>query len=147
LLPPSPLEWLAFGQSDLYPAAYAGPEFEEVSQIDNPLQLSIGHWDLSMVAVFILPIVILTLGFDLTATDRDSGILALALSQAVRASTILLGKWAALSFIILATVSLMLILGILPTGIHLDAGFESRIWAAALAILAYTCSGWAWCWL
>jgi ABC-2 type transport system permease protein len=137
LLPPSPLEWLAFGQSDLYPTAYAGPEYDEVNQIGNPLTLSVGHWDLTTAIVYLLPLVILALGFDLTASERERGVWRLTLSQPVRGSTVLLAKWIAVSAVVLATVGVIFLSGIVVVGRALDHGMILRASVAAVAILAY----------
>jgi len=137
LLPPSPLEWLAFGQSDLYPTAYAGPEHDEVSQIGNPLALFVGRWDLSTAIIYLLPLVILALGFDLTASERENGMWSLTVSQPVRGSTVLLAKWAAVSGIVLASVSAMFIVAVVLVAWNLDFGMILRVSVAALATLVY----------
>ena len=138
LLPPSPIEWLSFGQSDLYTSAYGGPGIGEVSQIGNPLTLSIGHWDVSAAVVYLLPLVILALGFDLTASERESGIWQMILSQPVRESSVLLAKWAAVSGIVLGTLTVMFLCGVSLLWRNLAAGMLLRILTAALAILVYT---------
>ena len=137
ILPPSPLSWLAVGQSDLYPTAYAGPEYDEVSQVANPVKLLNGHWDIAFTVVYLLPLFILSLSFDLIASDRETGILRLALSQPVRLWTILTAKAAAVGAIALGSVAILYALGVAPGNMHSGDGMSARAVIAGIAILAY----------
>ncbi|MFO1206392.1 MAG: DUF3526 domain-containing protein [Burkholderiales bacterium] len=85
-LPPAPLAALAVGLSDVQPGvikATARPPhtFLTSYELDNPLNLAAGAFDVAFVVVFLLPIVILAISFDLVAGDRTSGTLVLTLAQ------------------------------------------------------------------
>jgi ABC-2 type transport system permease protein len=135
LLPASPLKWLAVGQSDLYPTAFAGPQYFEVSALGNPLKLVRGHLDLSFIAVYLLPLVIIALSFDLLASEREAGVLQLALAQQVRSGTILLGKAATVAGVILGTTTIVFAVGVISA--RLSAEMITRAALGGLAILAY----------
>jgi ABC-2 type transport system permease protein len=137
VLPPSPLSWVAIGQSYLYPTGYAGPEFDEVSQIANPMKLLAGEWDISFTVVYLLPLLIIALSFDLVASDRESGIMQLALSQPVRARTILLAKASTVGAAVVGTVVLVYVLGVVATGVSLRHGMLIRATIGLFAVLAY----------
>jgi ABC-2 type transport system permease protein len=87
--PDSPLAFLAVGQRDVYPAAYhpdePGQFFKEVipsaERDDNPLAAMIGHFDLAFVIEYLLPLFVIALSYDLLASEKESGVLALVLSQ------------------------------------------------------------------
>ncbi len=83
-----PLAHFSVGQSDLYPrTADAGMRsrvdtmFKQY-QIQSPLTLASGRFDLAYVVVAILPLLAIVLCFDLVATDRASGRLSLLAVQA-----------------------------------------------------------------
>jgi ABC-2 type transport system permease protein len=93
-LPPAPLAALAVGLSDVQPGvikATARPPhtFLTTYELDNPLNLAVGAFDFAFVVVFLLPIVILAVSFDLVAGDRTSGTLVLTLAQPSPASRFL----------------------------------------------------------
>jgi ABC-2 type transport system permease protein len=89
--PDSPLAFLALGQRDIYAAAYhpdePGQFFKEVipsaERDDNPLAVMIGHFDLAFVIQYLLPLFVIALSYDLLASEKESGVLALLLSQPV----------------------------------------------------------------
>jgi ABC-2 type transport system permease protein len=137
ILPPPPLAWLAIGQSDLYPTAYFGPEYDEVSQIANPLKLLAGHWDLGFTTVYLLPLFILALSFDLVASDRESGILQITLSQPVRARTILLARATTVALIVFGAVAIVYIVGVATSGVDFQDGMTARALLAGVAIIVY----------
>jgi ABC-2 type transport system permease protein len=135
LLPSSPLKWLAVGQTDLYPTAFAGPEFDEVSALGNPLKLVRGHLDLSFIAVYLLPLVIIGLSFDVVATERDTGIFQLTLAQGVRAGTILLAKMATVAGVVIGTTAAAFAIDVAfarPSGEMME-----RVVLGGFAILVY----------
>lgn len=81
-LPPHPLGFLSVGQSDLYPyyyrvttrgrSAMAGND-----EIENPLHLLSGRFDGSFVVIYLLPLVVLALSYNLLSGERENGTLAM----------------------------------------------------------------------
>ncbi len=113
LLPSAPLSALAIGQTDLLPGRYlvtarGAHSFLGFSAIDNPLRLALGNFDVAFVMVWLLPLVVIALTFNLVSGERERGVLAIAAASgsdlpsfiaikcAVRALTLLAAVWAAL---------------------------------------------------
>jgi ABC-2 type transport system permease protein len=89
VLPSAPLPLLATGQSDLLVGhetvvlwKLAGPG-DTRSELANPSHLMAGHFDLAFVLVWLYPLFLLALVFDLMAGDREAGTLRLALAQGI----------------------------------------------------------------
>ena len=89
ILPPAPLPLLAAGQSDLSPGhetvvlwKLAEPA-DMRSELENPSHLMAGRFDLAFVLVWLFPLFLLALVYDLMAGDREAGTLRLALAQGV----------------------------------------------------------------
>ncbi|MCQ4190659.1 ABC transporter permease [Methylocystis suflitae] len=96
-LPPAPLALVATGQSDLLPPAVrvttgSKDSFLFADEIDNPANLMSGATDLAFVVVFVYPLVILAMAFNLLAGEREQGTLAMTLASARRPSAALAGK-------------------------------------------------------
>ena len=89
LVPPAPLGALAVGQSDVYPGflKVTARNLDAVvtgDQIEHPLAVASGHFDAAFVVLFLYPLLIFAVSFDLTATERDRGTLRMVLAQPVR---------------------------------------------------------------
>jgi ABC-2 type transport system permease protein len=137
ILPISSLSWLATGQSRLYAAGYAGPEHDEIASIANPLKLRIGDWDMAFAAVYLVPLFVFALGFDLIASDRETGRLQLALSQPVHARTILRARAFATAVIVIGAVALVYAAGVAVSDTVAADGMFARAMAGGLAIAFY----------
>lgn len=99
-LAPAPLALVATGQSDLLPPAVrvttgSKDGFLFADEIDNPANLMSGATDLAFVVVFVYPLVVLAMAFNLLAGEREQGTLAMNLASARRPSAALAGKLAA----------------------------------------------------
>lgn len=98
VLPPDPLALLAIGQSDLHAVnvrAYLWSSQGVMwakSELQNPVNLQAGRFDLAFVVVWLFPLLVLLLSYNLLAAEREDGTLALLLSQPVALWQILLGK-------------------------------------------------------
>ncbi len=140
VLPPAPLPFLAAGQSDLTPGhetvvlwKLAAPA-DTRSELENPSHLMAGRFDLAFVLVWLFPLFLLALVYDLMAGDRESGTLRLALAQGVT-------PWRWMARRALARALPMLTLAALAT---LAAGFfggtggvGSRLALALAVVLVY----------
>lgn len=99
VLAPAPLALIATGQSDLFPSAIkvttgSKDGFLFADEIDNPANLMSGATDLAFVIVFVYPLVILAMAFNLLAGEREQGTMAMTLAAARRPSAALAGKFA-----------------------------------------------------
>lgn len=97
VLSPASFQATAVGQSDLIPPvvpvtldgadARGGRE-----EIENPLHLLTGPLDLAFLISFLLPLLAIALSFDLLSRERESGTLALLLSQPISVRTLVMAK-------------------------------------------------------
>jgi ABC-2 type transport system permease protein len=97
-LPAGPLAGLAIGESDLHPYYFRVSHltnersFLANGELENPHNLLTGRFDLAFVIVYLLPLIILALCYNLISGEREEGTLALALSQPVSLVELLRGK-------------------------------------------------------
>jgi ABC-2 type transport system permease protein len=96
-LPPAPLAAAAVGLSDVQPAlvkvsARTPDEFLFSDELRNPLHLLSGAVDLAFVLVFVLPLAILALTYNLASADREGGTLALLASTGAPLRAVLLAR-------------------------------------------------------
>ena len=96
-LPPEKLTALTVGQSDVLSGYYrvtAHPAytFLTTGEITNPLNVLTGSFDVAFVIVFILPIVIIALTFDLVSREKEMGVMALVAAAGVSLSSIIVAK-------------------------------------------------------
>ena len=97
LLPPPPLSALAIGQGDVYPnyikvTARSLDALVSGDQIEHPLAVASGQFDVAFVILFLYPLLIFAVSFDLTATERDQGTLRMVLAQPVTLRDVIAGK-------------------------------------------------------
>jgi ABC-2 type transport system permease protein len=106
VLPPQSLGALAIGQSDLYPyyvraSTQAASSVMSADEIENPDNLLYGRFDLAFVLVYLFPLLILALSYNVLSAEREQGTLALTLSQPVRLATVAFGKLASRGIVLL----------------------------------------------
>ena len=87
-LPPAPLASLSVGQSDLYPSYFkvntqSTQRQKRHSELENPNHLLTSRFDLAFVIVYLFPLLILALSYNLISSEREQGTLAMVLSQPV----------------------------------------------------------------
>lgn len=149
IAPPAPLAALAIGQSDLFPIAYSvstrGTSFAtqekdsiELEQVENPLKLLTGYFDLSFVFVYLYPLLILALSYDLIAAEKEAGTLAMPLSQPVGLRTFITGKIVARAVAVFGCVIVFSLAGFLLNGLDRAAdGAFARLGIWLLAVVSY----------
>ncbi|PYE78220.1 ABC transporter permease subunit [Xylophilus ampelinus] len=134
-MPSAPLAPLALGQADLYPSQFqvdyqSKVNFIHNDDIENPWNLLSGHFDLAFVVVYLLPLLIFSIGYNLLSVERENGTLRLLLSQPLALGTLLLGKVAARAAVLLGLAVLVpagVLLGLRP-GATLAAGASALWW-------------------
>ena len=150
VLDPGPLTALAVGQTDLLPYYYDisvqtnESSFLQNGEIENPLNLLVGRFDLAFVLVYLLPLLILALSFNVLSGEREQGTLALTLSQPVSARGVVAAKLAFRAILVVG-----LALGVSLLGIAFTGGFASpgrvALWCAgtaAYALFWFTLAAW-----
>jgi ABC-2 type transport system permease protein len=139
LLPPPPLSVLAIGQSEVYSSAYSiYTQSKPIEETQNPLALLLGHFDLVFVLLYIYPLFIIALSFNLVAAERESGTLSLLLSQPIRLRTLILGKVTVRALLVFGSA------GLFCTGAYLlnrwvgrTESLTGRVILWMLAVIAY----------
>ena len=92
-LNPGVLGDFAIGQSDFLPfTAEVSLRQSDVKlfskyEFDDPVSLALGAFDLSKAVIFILPLLLVVLSFDVLSSDRDSNRLGLTLAQGINLRT------------------------------------------------------------
>jgi ABC-2 type transport system permease protein len=117
LMPGAPLAPVALGQSDLFPGQFqvtyqSKIHFIHNNDIENPWHLLSGHFDLAFVIVYLLPLIIFALSYNLLSAERESGTLKLLMSQPLALRTLIWGK-VAVRAIVLLGLAVMVPLGVL----------------------------------
>ncbi|MFN0008199.1 MAG: DUF3526 domain-containing protein [Planctomycetota bacterium] len=141
VLTPAPLPLLASGQADLAPSYEAISLFrleqpsDARAEIENPSRLLAGRFDLAFVLVWLFPLFLLALAYDLIAGDRESGTLRMVLSRGIAP-----WKWLGVRALArgLPVISLALAATVL-SGLTADAAVGARIAFACGVVLAYGC--------
>jgi ABC-2 type transport system permease protein len=98
VLPPGPLSLLCVGDSELRPPAAKvlawstpGSLFAQ-TELHNPANLRAGRFDAAFIMVYLLPLFILSLSFDLVSAEREGGTLALIRAHPASLACVLLLK-------------------------------------------------------
>jgi ABC-2 type transport system permease protein len=121
LLPPASLSALAVGQSDVFPSyvkvtARSLDALVTGDQIEHPLAMASGQFDVAFVVLFLYPLLIFGVSFDLTASERDRGTLRLVLAQPVRLRDVVAGKMIARALLVGAPVLILPVIAAIATG-------------------------------
>ena len=139
-LEPGPLSVLAVGQSDLLPYYYDvniytnESTLQQNGEVENPVNLMAGRFDLTFVVVYLLPLLVLALSFNVLSAERERGTLALTLSQPVRVRSIVAAKLAFRAMLAVGLVLAVAVVGLLATG---GAGSPGRMLLWCGAVVAY----------
>ena len=85
-LPPTGLAALSVGQSDIQlnylPISLATTlDVTKNLELENPINLSTGSFDIAFVVIFLLPIFILAMSYDLLSSEKERGTLAMILAH------------------------------------------------------------------
>lgn len=126
MLPPTSLAPLAVGSSDLFPyytkvSLRSKQSFIVNDEIENPHNLLAGRFDLAFAIVFVLPLLIMALTYNLVSAEREQGTMALILSQPVMARRVLLLKLVVRVGFVLGLTLLLTMGVVLAAGVPLSA--------------------------
>ena len=134
---PAPLVGLAVGQSDLAPAAYHVTTGAAAAQAPearpaSPFRLLVGGLDAAFVVLYLLPLLLLLVTFDLLAADRERGTLRLLLAGPLRLSALAGARALVRGGLVLAAAVVLLTLAFALTG-----GSAARFGLFVLATVLY----------
>lgn len=102
---------LAAGVSDRLPGyyrldAHAAYTLAQTSDLSNPLNLRVGSFDFAFVLVFLLPIIVIGLSYNIMSREKELGVLALVGAQGIRLSTFVTSKVVARGLLIAVMIKL-----------------------------------------
>lgn len=142
LLPPAPLAELSVGQSDLLPSYYrVTTESRETvlgaAELENPTRLLTGRFDLAFVVVYLYPLFIVALAYNLLSGEQEQGTLALVLSQPVTLARLLAAKIAARLGLLAGVICTLCLVALLALGIPLQGAALLRLGFWAATVLSY----------
>jgi ABC-2 type transport system permease protein len=104
------------------------------SENTNPDKLATGSFDLAFVLVFILPLFIVAVCFNLYSAEKERGTLALLMSQPLSLTQLLLAKLLFRFLLVLLLVSLLILAGSFYSG----AAYDIRLIVWLVAALLYS---------
>lgn len=142
VMPPAPLGSLAIGQSDLYPYYFrvstgSKDTFLNNDEIENPVHLLAGRFDLAFVFLYLYPLVILAFSYNIVSAEKESGTLALTLSQPVSLGRIVMAKVLLRALFVLALAVVLSMAGVIIGGANLAAEgalLRLLLWAGVTAV-------------
>lgn len=140
-----PFAALSVGQSDVQPAyfrvtAHPPHSFLNASEIQNPLNQVSGSFDVAFVMIFVLPILIIAISFDLMSREKEGGTLALVAAQGVRLRDLILAKILVRAAFLLTTLLLLVFTSSAIIGANLSDGgalLQLLTWYAVIAAYAF----------
>lgn len=141
VLPTPSSALLSLGQADIL-SSKAGVTVSTLQRtkadktgLENPLSFLAGRLDLSFVVIYLLPLFIFALSFNLLSNEREQGILQLLLSQPISLKKLLTAKITAyfiLIFILVAGVSLLSVFIAAPA-FSTDFAWRLALWMLLVA--------------
>jgi ABC-2 type transport system permease protein len=144
VLPSTPLAPLAVGQSDLLPYYFkmttdAKETALAATEIENPHRLLAGRFDLAFVIIYLFPLLILALTYNLLSAEKEQGTLVLALSQPVSLRTLVVGKILLRFAVFLTAVIGLALVAALVVGVDVRASGVLRLglWIAAVTLYGF----------
>lgn len=126
MLPPAPLVAMAVGQRDLVPQAVRitssvelAADRETETPMIGPTRLATGPFDPAFLFVFLFPLVVIALSYELLTGERERGTLAMLLSQPVTQRQLVLGKAGARTLLLVLVTVAFTLLGLVFAGAEL----------------------------
>lgn len=111
-LPEQPLSLVAIGQVDIYSRykkiiLYFNDSYEmSTKELESPIEQLFGQLDLAFVWVYLLPLIIVLISFNVLSVERESGRLVLIASQPLR-----IGNWLGLRLLVRFASLMLLMIG------------------------------------
>ncbi len=139
--PPSPLAVLAVGQSDLYPyylkvSTGSRETILAATEIENPDRLLTGRFDLAFVIVYLYPLFVIALGYNLISGERENGTFSLVASQPVPLRRVVAAKVALRLLLSLGLILALSLTGMALAGVEIatpDSAVRLLLWFAVVS--------------
>jgi len=125
-MPPAALGRLAIGQSDLYPYYFkvstnSNQTFLNNDEVENPVHLLAGRFDLAFVILYLFPLVILAFSYNIVSAEKEAGTLAMTLAQPVTLRKVVLAKVALRATFVIALATILSVAGVVIGGANIFA--------------------------
>lgn len=141
VIPTAAIAPVSIGQADMIPNYYAigyrsKVSFMYDSEIENPWNLLNGHFDLAFLMVFLVPLLIFSLSYNMLSSERELGTLRMLMSQPLDLLTLLLGKIltrAAFLIVVATVLPILLLLVFRPEARTADQAGMLVLWAGLVA--------------
>lgn len=148
VLPPTGLSTMSVGQADLelryLPVNMADfyntdNEFSILKdgEMENPVNLKKGPFDVAFVIVFLLPILIITISYDLLSSEKERGTLAMVLAHPISLKRLIASKLLCRFGILLAVVVVVNVAAFLAVGSelsHMETWVRFGLWLGATVL-------------
>jgi ABC-2 type transport system permease protein len=141
--PPSSTAAIAVGQSDIVPS-YLKVQWKamfkqtSVDEIENPENLGIGAFDLSFVLLYLYPLLIIALSYNILSSERENGTQVLLLSQPVSVRQFVTGKILLRGLLIIGVAAGISLIGLLVGSPDIvTAGGSWRIGLLGMILVLY----------
>jgi len=143
-LPPTGLAALSVGQSDIQlnylPVSMATTlAVTKNLELENPVNLMTGSFDIAFVVMFLLPIFILAMSYDLLSSEKERGTLAMILAHPVSLRELMASKIIARAGMMLAVVLSLGLIALFTVGTNLgsaDTWARFLLWMVATLLYA-----------
>ena len=140
VLPPTGLAAFAVGQSDLLVGHMAVTmrnlaHVTEKAEFQNPVRLLSGSFDLAFVVIYLLPIFVLGLTYNMLSSEKERGTLAMILAHPVSLRELMASKVVSRVLILVGVVLAAGLISLLLVGTGLETG---ETWLRFLAWAALT---------
>jgi ABC-2 type transport system permease protein len=142
-LPHAPLAPLSVGQADLLPYHYTvtinthAESLLASGELENPLNLMAGRFDVAFVIVYLLPLLILALSFNLLSAEREQGTLLLTIAQSTPVRSVLLQRVAIRATLVVALAAVITTASAALGGLRVaepDVWSGLLLWTGAVAV-------------
>ena len=125
-LPPTGLASFSVGQSDIqlnYVPVSMNPTHTTTNnlELENPLNLMTGSFDIAFVLIFLLPIFILAISYDLLSSEKERGTLAMILAHPISLKELLASKIIARAGVLVASILGLGLVALFAVGANLDS--------------------------
>lgn len=137
---PSDITPLSIGMRDLFPYyqdVWGRAIYRQIFQqeIANPQKLAVGHFDWAFVVIFILPLLLIVLSYNMLSSEKEQGTYSLLLAQPVSLRQIVLAKLSLRAALMVGFLAVISVLSVFVLGINFseNGGLWLRFFLVALA--------------
>lgn len=137
---PSELSFIAVGQSDIYthtvkPTLRSDAANLNFTELKSSVNLLFGSFDIAFAIIYLLPLIIIALSYNILSYEREHGSLMLLASQPISIFNWTLKKVLVRYLSISAIILLTLFITFLVNGVSIIENFTGFIWLGALSLL------------